>query len=305
MLFEGRKRDAAANALLAISFAANAAQSPKDFVKSGYAAAPGVQLMDRMMQKRKEANRNLDSSRVSHPARNKTFKEFVEVYSLLEKTFSSREDAIKYHQENPPFNGEPYHIRRKSRSGESPRWRPVRAGKRNEQGKIRKSREKELTQTDFEVHANRTLRKNPKELAAIAADRERDSLSKQKKAAKRVKGVIDHSQPLSQRKRNPKNRERFERITPGGASTNLQVTSSSKNLRKSDNPPKRGQRGYGTTKSGAIKKRLDKAQKFSDKLDKLIDIVRNESCTKNIKSFPVLESSTTQKLIHRSAELIK
>ena len=36
MLQEGRKRDAAANTLLALSFAANAAQSPKDLVRSGH-----------------------------------------------------------------------------------------------------------------------------------------------------------------------------------------------------------------------------------------------------------------------------
>ena len=90
MLSEGRKRDAAANALLGIAFAANAAQSPKDLIRSGNIEGPGVQLMDRMMRKRKEANRNLDSARVSHPARNKTFKEFVEEVSLLETQTTQR-----------------------------------------------------------------------------------------------------------------------------------------------------------------------------------------------------------------------
>ena len=50
-LEEGRKRDMAANALLALSFAANAAQSPKDLVRSGHIEGPGVQLMSRMMRK--------------------------------------------------------------------------------------------------------------------------------------------------------------------------------------------------------------------------------------------------------------
>ena len=71
MLKEGRKRDAAANAILALSFAANAAQSPEGLIKSGKVEAPGTQLMANMMRKRKEANRNLDSGRVSHPARNR------------------------------------------------------------------------------------------------------------------------------------------------------------------------------------------------------------------------------------------
>jgi hypothetical protein len=45
MLDEGRKRDAAANAVLALSFAANAAQSPQSLVSSGKVEAPGVANM--------------------------------------------------------------------------------------------------------------------------------------------------------------------------------------------------------------------------------------------------------------------
>jgi len=81
MINEARKRDHLANALLAVSFAANAAQSPKDLVRSGNIEGPGLQMMSRMMKKREEAERNLDSPRVSEPARNrkkKTFKEFME-----------------------------------------------------------------------------------------------------------------------------------------------------------------------------------------------------------------------------------
>jgi hypothetical protein len=96
MLQEGRKRDAATNALLALSFAANVAQSPKDLVRSGHVEGPGVQLMSRMMGKRKEANRNLDSGRVSHPARNKTFKEFVEDcdLALIEMTQKQHDKLV-------------------------------------------------------------------------------------------------------------------------------------------------------------------------------------------------------------------
>ena len=67
---EERKRDQLANAVLATSFALGAAQSPKDLVRSGHIEGPGIQLMGRMMRRAKEANRNLDSGRVSHPARN-------------------------------------------------------------------------------------------------------------------------------------------------------------------------------------------------------------------------------------------
>lgn len=63
--------------LLALSFAANVAQSPQALVRSGHIEGPGMQLMGRMMSKRKEADRNLDSGRVSHPARNIKKKEKV------------------------------------------------------------------------------------------------------------------------------------------------------------------------------------------------------------------------------------
>ena len=52
--------------------------------------------MSRMMGKRKEANRNLDSGRVSHPARNKTFKEFVEDcdLALIEMTQKQHDKLV-------------------------------------------------------------------------------------------------------------------------------------------------------------------------------------------------------------------
>ncbi len=102
MLSEGRKRDIAANAVLALSFAANAAQSPQSLVRSGHDAAPSLPLMGELMRKRKEANRNLDSARVSEPARNrkkKTFKEFVEESAIIRegRHFSSKDELMKYH----------------------------------------------------------------------------------------------------------------------------------------------------------------------------------------------------------------
>lgn len=63
------------NALLALSFGAGLLQSPYHFVSSGAKQAPGNQLMARMMEKRRKANRNLDSPRVSEPARNKKIEE--------------------------------------------------------------------------------------------------------------------------------------------------------------------------------------------------------------------------------------
>jgi hypothetical protein len=66
-----RKRDQLTNALFALSFAANAAQSPEALVRSGHIEGPSMQLMSRMMSKRKKATvSGLDSARVSHPSRN-------------------------------------------------------------------------------------------------------------------------------------------------------------------------------------------------------------------------------------------
>ena len=90
MIQEGRKRDAAANAILSLSFAANAAQSPEALVKSGHIESPGVQLMSNMMRKRKEANRNLDSARVSDPARNRKKKEVKESQEHTMKEVESK-----------------------------------------------------------------------------------------------------------------------------------------------------------------------------------------------------------------------
>ena len=73
---EARKRDNVTNALLALSFAANVAQSPKDFLRSGHIEGPSMQLMSRMMKSRGKATTSgLDNARVSHPARNKKINE--------------------------------------------------------------------------------------------------------------------------------------------------------------------------------------------------------------------------------------
>lgn len=123
MLDEGRKRDAAANAVLALSFAANAAQSPQALVKSGNVEAPGVANMQRLMDPRRK-RKDLDLQRVSHSARNrklKTFKEFVEQASLIEArqpTFSSRAELEKHHGGIPSG-----HYANNAGSTESPRWR--------------------------------------------------------------------------------------------------------------------------------------------------------------------------------------
>lgn len=104
MLDEARKREKVANAFLLATLAASAAQSRKDFVRTGYNEAPGTVLMQMWGKKRGEAERNLDSGRVSHPARNrkkKTFEEFVyEAYLISEGSqehFSTKDELINHH----------------------------------------------------------------------------------------------------------------------------------------------------------------------------------------------------------------
>jgi hypothetical protein len=124
MLDEARKREKVANAFLAATMAASATQSPKDFVRTGHVEAPGTALMQMWAKKRGEAERNLDSGRVSHPARNrkkKTFEEFVSEAYLIEArqpTFSSRAELEKHHDGIPSG-----YYANNAGSTESPKWR--------------------------------------------------------------------------------------------------------------------------------------------------------------------------------------
>jgi len=83
MLDEARKREIAANLALLGIMAATGAQSKKDFVKMGDVESKGAALMQRFGRVRGEAERNLDSGRVSHPARNKTVKECKTFHQFL------------------------------------------------------------------------------------------------------------------------------------------------------------------------------------------------------------------------------
>lgn len=104
MLDEARKREKIANAVLGATFALSAAQSPKDFVRTGNIESPGTALMQTWGRKRGEAERNLDSGRVSHPARNKkmkkTLKEFLEEAYLYEMR---KEDKVKGKKKTPMY----------------------------------------------------------------------------------------------------------------------------------------------------------------------------------------------------------
>ena len=103
MLSEAKKREKVANALLGLAFATSAAQSPKDFVRTGSIESPGTALMQTWGRKRGEAERNLNSARVSDPARNKkmkTFREFVGEAYLSEMR---KEDKVAGKQKTPLY----------------------------------------------------------------------------------------------------------------------------------------------------------------------------------------------------------
>jgi len=104
MISEASKREKIANAVLGATFALSAAQSPKDFVRTGNIESPGTALMQTWGRRRGEAERNLDSGRVSHPARNKkmkkTLKEFLEEAYLYEMR---KEDKVKGKQKTPMY----------------------------------------------------------------------------------------------------------------------------------------------------------------------------------------------------------
>ena len=212
----------------------------------------------------------------------KTFKEFVEEAYLIEgRRFVPKHVAQVRFNNMPPEEREERYLR--NAGAKYGGWgTKLKASLRN-QRKRRSKLLNPLTQDELESQAKRSLsRKNPSELAAIAIDREENARKKQKAAARRltkktgVKHVEDHIQPLQQDQRIPKYRERFERVSPGHVASNIQVTSEPKNLRKGSKPPKKGQRGYGTTRAGAIDQRLNDAEKFSDKLDRLISSVKSQ-----------------------------
>ena len=105
MISEASRREKIANAVLGATFALSAAQSPKDFVRTGNIESPGFGLMQRWARVRGEAERNLNSARVSDPARNrkkmKTLKEFLEEAYLSEMR---KEDEVAGKQKTPLYN---------------------------------------------------------------------------------------------------------------------------------------------------------------------------------------------------------
>lgn len=106
MLNEARKREKVANAFLLATLAASAAQSPKDFVRTGHVEAPGTALMQTFGKRRGEAERNLDHGRiVARNVKKKTFKEFVEEsYEYIEESSSGESSRRRLSPRGPNSN---------------------------------------------------------------------------------------------------------------------------------------------------------------------------------------------------------
>ena len=99
MISEAKKREKIANAFLATTMALSAAQSPKDFVKTGSIESPGVAIMQRTIGNPRKQRKNLDSgSVVPRNKKMKTFKEFVEEAYLYEMR---KEDKVAGKQKTP------------------------------------------------------------------------------------------------------------------------------------------------------------------------------------------------------------
>jgi hypothetical protein len=100
MISEAKTREKVANAVLGLAFAAGAAQSPKDFVKTGNIESPGVAIMQRTIGNPRKQRKNLDSGLVvpRNKKMKKTLKEFLEEAYLYEMR---KEDKVAGKKKTP------------------------------------------------------------------------------------------------------------------------------------------------------------------------------------------------------------
>jgi hypothetical protein len=301
MINEARKRDHLANAVLALSFAANAAQSKEHLVQSGKIESTGMAAMSRTMETRRKANKNLDSPRVSEPARNrkkKTFEEFVAEAYLIEKTFPSKEEAKKYHEKNPPFGGEPYILKQKGRSGGPKEWRPIRADKRKAQEERRTGT---IDKTKLTYDELLTKSKGDKERAAAALDAEETGIKKTVERGRRiqkatgVKQSLGHKQPVQPDDPKPED--------PGHTRSNTQIEPLSSNTAKQNRRPQPGESGYGLTRAQSITDAQRRGDKLLNKVDDLIKSVQSGKSSRPARLLSYLRRPKPKISPEKSAEL--
>jgi hypothetical protein len=263
MINEARKRDHLANAVLALSFAANAAQSPKDLVRSGNIEGPGLQVMSRMMKKRAEAERNLDSPRVSEPARNrkkKTFEEFVTEVRKYTKTRSKEEaETIRKSKKDPSL----YRLKNRQ-TVETPLWGLELKSKQKEQQQRRSASLRPINYQEILSAVKRDLSIPNSEVRSVAKkahSTERSRKATQTRTRNRLtqetgkEHNVDHIVPQPNR-RPEALRSRFQAIHPGDASDNREVSGARENREKNSKNTKSK-----LTRSGAVRRALDRAKR--------------------------------------------
>lgn len=303
MISEGkglRIASKAADAVLAAAAAATMAQGPRDFVSFGAIQSPGVVRGQEEGRKRGEADRNLDSGRVSHSARNKkmkTFREFLEEatnkHGIDSDSYSKWISAAeKAHNETGKIkgiaqqthNGVDYVLRQKGHyKNGKPRFAvtPKKAKQNTEER--RQAKKTNLTHRELLNTAKRDLGKSnpPQERAAAALDVEQSRMEKIKNRVKKIskatgiKKSADHLQPLQRKMKNPEYQERLNKVLPGNASSNLSIKSLSHNASKQNTPPKRGEPGRTLTRSGATRDALRRGDTLLNRIDKEVAEIRN------------------------------
>jgi len=262
MINEARKRDHLANAVLALSFAANAAQSKEHLVQSGKIESTGMAAMSRTMETRRKANKNLDSPRVSEPARNrkkKTFEEFVAEVRKYTKTRSKEEaETIRKSKEDPSL----YRLKNRQ-TVETPLWGLELKSKRQEQQQRRSASLRPITYQEILSAVKRDLsipNSKVRSVAKKAHSAERSRKATQTRTRNRltqttgIEHNVDHIVPQPNR-RPEALRSRFQAIHPGDASDNREVSGARENREKNSKNTKTK-----LTRAAVIKGALDRAK---------------------------------------------
>jgi len=262
MINEARKRDHLANAVLALSFAANAAQSKEHLVQSGKIESTGMAAMSRTMETRRKANKNLDSPRVSEPARNrkkKTFEEFVAEVRKYTKTRSKEEaETIRKSKEDPSL----YRLKNRQ-TVETPLWGLELKSKRQEQQQRRSASLRPITYQEILSAVKRDLSIPNSEVRSVAkkahsAERSRKATqTRTRNRLTQTTGIehnVDHIVPQPNR-RPEALRSRFQAIHPGDASDNREVSGARENREKNSKNTRTT-----LTRSGAVRRALDRAK---------------------------------------------
>jgi hypothetical protein len=214
-------------------------------------------------RKRGEAERNLDSGRVSHPARNKkmkkTLKEFLGEARKYTRT-RSREDAEKLRQskEDPSL----YRLKNRQTT-ETPYWGLEPKAKRKGQQERRSASLRPITYQEILSAVKRDLSIPNSEVRSVAKkahSTERSRKATQTRTRNRLtqetgkEHNVDHIVPQPNR-RPEALRSRYQAIHPGDASDNREVSGAVENREKNSKNTKTT-----LTRSAAVRRTIGRAK---------------------------------------------